>query len=404
MADGVGRADAFDSADGFDWGLLEPAGALGASVGDDHVLAAMIAVEAALSGAWAELEDTGSASGAPTFDLAAIDRDRLVAGARVAGVPIIALVEQLREQAGGSADAVHRGATSQDIVDTALVLVSRDGLARAAAALASAADTLAGLAERYRATPVVARTLSQPAEPTTVGAMFATWLDGVSSAREAVAALSASGFPVQLGGAVGTGAAFVRGSGRSDAPAVLRAAVARRLGLADPGRAWHTDRTPAVAIADAAARVCAVTGRIGRDLALGARDGLLRPAAGGGSSAMPHKQNPVDAVILSANGLRAPGLLATVHVAALSSDARPAGEWHAEWQAWRGLLRLALESAEVLAHAVAELIVEATPGADGVPSDHLPADDLPAADVHVAAAGAVVDAAIARHGRLGSSR
>ncbi len=381
-------------ADGFDWGLLEPAGALGASVGDDRVLAAMIDVEAALSGAWAELEGTGSASGAPVFDLAAIDRGRLVAGARAAGVPILALVEQLREQAGGSADTVHRGATSQDIVDTALVLVSRDGLARAAGRLAAAADALAGLSARHRATPVVARTLSQPAEPTTVGALFATWLDGVSSTREALDALSASGFPVQLGGAVGTGAAFVRASGRDDAPAILRAAVARRLGLSDPGRAWQTDRTPVLAIADAAARVCAVTGRVGRDLALGARDGVLRPATGGGSSAMPHKQNPVDAVILNANGLRAPGLLATLHTAALSSDARPAGEWHAEWQAWRGLVRLALESAEVLAHAVAELIVEASPSVDDVPAD----------DVHLTAAGAVVDEAIARHRRLGASR
>ena len=382
-------------ADAFDWGLLEPAGALGASVGDDRVLAAMIDVEAALSGAWAELEGTGSASSAPVFDLAAIDRGRLVAGARAAGVPIIALVEQLREQAGGSAaDVVHRGATSQDIVDTALVSVSRDGLARAAEALAAAADALAGLSARYRATPVVARTLSQPAEPTTVGALFATWLDGVSSTREALDALSASGFPVQLGGAVGTGAAFVRASGRDDAPAILRAAVARRLGLSDPGRAWQTDRTPVLAIADAAARVCAVTGRVGRDLALGARDGVLRPATGGGSSAMPHKQNPVDAVILSANGLRAPGLLATLHTAALSSDARPAGEWHAEWQAWRDLVRLALESAEVLAHAVAELIVEASPSVDDVPAD----------DLHLTAAGAVVDAAIARHRRLGASR
>ena len=119
---------------------------------------------------------------------------------------------------------------------------------------------------------------------------------------------------------------------------------------------------------------------------------------------MPHKQNPVDAVILSANGLRAPGLLATVHVAALSSDARPAGEWHAEWQAWRGLVRLALESAEVLAHAIAELIREATPGADDVPADGVPADAVPAGDARVTAAGAVIDAAIARHARLGTSR
>ena len=387
-------------ADAFDWGLLEPAGASGALVGDDRVLAAMIAVEEALIGAWDELEGGDSASSANAsaiaiaFDVDAIDRARLVDGARASGVPIIALVEQLRAQAGDAAARVHRGATSQDIVDTALVLVSRDSLARTGDALASAAAELVDLAERHRATPIVARTLSQPAESTTLGATFATWLDTVVSAREALDAATTAGFPVQLGGAVGTGAAFVRTSGRDDAPARLRAALARRLGLADPGRAWHTDRGPVLAIADASARVCAAAGRIGRGLALGARDGVVRPASGGGSSAMPHKQNPVDAVILTANGLRAPGLLATVHAAALSSDARPAGEWHAEWQAWRGLLRVAAESAEVLAHALADLVVEApSPDARGD-------DDAAHADAaDLAAASVVIDAALDRYRR-----
>ncbi len=354
----------------------------------------MVAVEEALTGAWAELEGTDSTA-APAFDVDAIDRARLVEGARGAGVPIIALVEQLREQAGDAAGLVHRGATSQDIVDTALVLVSRDSLARAGDALAAAADAIAELAVRHRATPLVARTLSQQAEPTTLGAMFATWLDGAVSAQETLADLATIGFPVQLGGAVGTGAAFVRASGRDDAPGLLRAALARRLGLADPGRAWHTDRGPVLAIADASARVCAAAGRIGRDLALGARDGVLRPASGGASSAMPHKQNPVDAVLLSANGLRAPGLLATVHAAALSSDARPAGEWHAEWQAWRGLLRVAVEGADVLTHALADLVVE---GPD------VPADDVHADEAELAAAGAVVDAAVTRYRRKARCR
>jgi 3-carboxy-cis,cis-muconate cycloisomerase len=106
------------------------------------------------------------------------------------------------------------------------------------------------------------------------------------------------------------------------------------------------------------------------------------PDEGGASSAMPHKRNPVDAVILTANGLRAGGLVATVYSAALSSDARPAGEWHAEWQAWRGLLRLAAESADVLAHAVAHLVI-AIPEAAASPTA-------------ITAAGDVVDAALAR--------
>ncbi|WP_434316312.1 lyase family protein [Leifsonia sp. P73] len=373
-------------AEPFDWGLLEPAGAVGVPAGDDHVLAAMIAVEEALVGAWDELDGSSAGPGYQplAFDAAAIDRERLVAGAREAGVPVIALVGQLRAQAGAHAGRVHRGATSQDIVDSALVLVSRASLSRARDALAAAAAELAERAVRSRATPLLARTLTQEAEPATLGVSLASWLDAVVSALEVLDRLD---YPVQLGGAVGTGAAFARLAGRADAPQTLRAGLASRLGLSDPGRSWHTDRGPVLAIADAAARVAALAGRIGRDLGLAARAGVLLPATGGGSSAMPHKRNPVDAVLLTANGLRAPGLLATVHTAALSYDARPAGEWHAEWQAWRGLLRVAVESAEVLAHAVADLVVADV--ATSAASSADPAD--------LAAAGAVVDAAVARY-------
>ncbi len=350
------------------------------------MLAAMIAVEEALVGAWDELDGSSAGPGYQplAFDAAAIDRERLVAGAREAGVPVIALVGQLRAQAGAHAGRVHRGATSQDIVDSALVLVSRASLSRARDALAAAAAELAERAVRSRATPLLARTLTQEAEPATLGVSLASWLDAVVSALEVLDRLD---YPVQLGGAVGTGAAFARLAGRADAPQTLRAGLASRLGLSDPGRSWHTDRGPVLAIADAAARVAALAGRIGRDLGLAARAGVLLPATGGGSSAMPHKRNPVDAVLLTANGLRAPGLLATVHTAALSYDARPAGEWHAEWQAWRGLLRVAVESAEVLAHAVADLVVADV--ATSAASSADPAD--------LAAAGAVVDAAVARY-------
>lgn len=340
-------------ADPFDWGLLEPAGALGAPAGDDVVLTALVVVEQELVGAWDDL-DGGATPVA--LDAAALDRDALLAGVRSAGVPVVALVGQLRAQAGDAAERVHRGATSQDILDSALVLVSRDVLAGARTTLVAAGGRLATLAERERETPLLARTLTQEAEATTLGAAVAVWLDAVTSAVEA---LDAAVFPVQLGGAVGTGEAFDRLSGRPDATAALRAALASRLGLADPGRAWHTERSAVLGIVAAAAQVCASAGRIGRDLALFARDGIVTPAHGGGSSAMPHKRNPVDAVILTANGLRASGLVATVHAAALSADARPAGEWHAEWQAWRGLLRLAAESAAVLDHAVADLVVHA---------------------------------------------
>ena len=386
-------------ADPFDWGLLEPAStaagvaSLASVASDDAVLQAMVAVERELVSAWDEVDGTQTSV---TFDAAALDRDALLDGARSAGVPVVALVELLRAQAGSAADRVHRGATSQDILDTALVLVSREALGRARASLASAGEGLTALARQQRDTPFVARTLTQEAEATTLGAVVAGWLDAVSSA---IAALDAVVFPVQLGGAVGTGAAFVRAAGRPDAPGLLRASLAAGLGLADPGRSWHTDRSPVLAIAAAAAQVVASAGRIGRDLALAARDGVITPAHGGGSSAMLHKQNPVDAVLLSAAGLRAGGLLATLHAAALSSDARPAGEWHAEWQAWRGLLRLAAESSAVVEHAVGDLVVS-------VPEAAPPTSDAGASapDATLEAAGVVVDAATARFATVTEAR
>lgn len=370
-------------ADPFDWGLLEPAGAAGSGAGDDAVLGALVDVERALVLAWADLDGGDGTDVAAALNVGALDRDALVAGSRSDGVPVVALVEQLRVQAGDRADRVHRGATSQDIVDSALMVLSRNVLSDALTQLTNAGDALGAAARRERATPFTARTLSQEAEPTTVGAAVAVWLDAVSSSLAAIRAVE---FPVQLGGAVGTGEAFNRLAGRADATALLRASLAEHLGLVDPRRAWHTDRSPVLAIAAAAAQVCASAGRIGRDLALGAREGILLPDEGGASSAMPHKRNPVDAVLLTANGLRAGGLVATLHAAALSSDARPAGEWHAEWQAWRGLLRLAAESAAVLEHAARHLVVNAPVAI--------------ASDRATTAAAAVVDASLARFASL----
>ena len=332
-----------------DWGLLEPLGASAAVTSDDAVLAALVEVERALVRAWGRVLGEDLVAVARALDARALDRDGLLAGARSGGMPVIALVEQLRAQAEaevtGSGDRVHAGATSQDILDSALVLVARTALAETRGHLVSTGEALAALANGERDTASIARTLGQHAAPSTVGVTIAGWLDGVSSALEAI---DDTVFPVQLGGAVGTGEAFDRHADRVDATPELRTALADDLGLADPGRSWHTERSPILHIADTGALVVAALGRIGRDVAFLARTeiGEVVLAATGGSSAMPHKRNPVDAVLLTANGLRAPGLLATVHSASVSQDARPAGEWHAEWQALRGLVRLALESAD----------------------------------------------------------
>ncbi|MBT2517512.1 3-carboxy-cis,cis-muconate cycloisomerase [Streptomyces sp. ISL-90] len=335
-----------------DWGLLEPLGAAASATSDDAVLAALVEVERGLVRAWGDVLDDDLSAVAAALDARALDREALLAGARSGGVPVIALVEQLRAQAeaiaDGAGDRVHAGATSQDILDSALVLVARAALAEARGHLVTAGDALAALAGQERDTTSIARTLGQHAEPSTIGVTVAGWLDGMSSAIEAV---DGTVFPVQLGGAVGTGEAFDRLARRVDAANELRAALAAQLGLADPGRAWHTERSPILRIAGTAALVAAALGRIGREIAFLARTeiGEVALASTGGSSAMPHKRNPVDAVLLTANGLRAPGLIATVHAASVSQDARPAGEWHAEWQALRGLVRLALESATAAA-------------------------------------------------------
>ncbi|MET0854353.1 MAG: lyase family protein, partial [Microterricola sp.] len=157
--------------------------------------------------------------------------------------------------------------------------------------------------------------------------------------------------PVQLGGAVGTGEAIDRAGGSVESSTRLRAALAAELGLADPGRSWHSERSPILTIGNTAAIVAVTLGRLGRDVGFLSRSEVAEVvlATAGGSSAMPHKRNPVDAVLLSANGLRVGGLQAALHSAAISQDARPMGEWHAEWSAFRGLLRLAVQSADAAA-------------------------------------------------------
>ena len=338
----------------FDWGLLEPLSAYAGFASDDAVLTALVDVERALLLAWTDEDGTPASASvaADALDPSRLDRAALSAGARYGGVVVIPLVEQLRRQAEdaapGSGGWVHRGGTSQDVLDSALVLTARRAIASARDGLLTAGRRLAELAEAERPTLTVARTLGQQAGVTTLGAAAASWLDGIGAS---IRHLDELDFPVQLGGSVGTGEAFDVLAGDPGAYGRLRSASARLLELDDPGTAWHAERSAVLRIAQAAAAAVAALGRYGRDLVFLSRTEIaeVRLSSGGGSSAMPHKRNPVDAVLLTANALRAPGLLATVHAAAVSSDARPAGEWHAEWQALRGLLRLLLESAAVAA-------------------------------------------------------
>ena len=384
-----------------DWGLIDPGGADATGTDDDAVLAALVDVERALLRAWGRVLDESLDAQAEALDVAALDRETLRAGVARDGVPVVALVSALRarlEAAGLDADRLHLGATSQDVVDTALMVVARDALAETRRFLVETGRRLAERATDAGRSPRVARSLARQAEASTLGVLAAGWLDGVTSA---VAAIDGVAFPVQFGGAVGTGTAADAAAGRPGAADQVRAELGAQLRLADPGRSWHAERTPVLAAASAAATVVAALGRIAGDATFLSREevGEVRLASAGGSSAMPHKRNPVDAVVITAAAVEAPGLLAVIASAAVAGDERPAGRWHAEWSAFRRLLRLARSSSASAFRLVAGLEFDADRAA-AVLAESGPAGSRPDRDVLAAASERIVDRALARFSRL----
>ncbi|MDH2443186.1 lyase family protein [Amnibacterium sp. CER49] len=345
-----------------DVGLLDPAtGDAAELVGDAAYAAAMIEVEVALLGA---LADVGAAPAveidpaalAGTVDVAAVARE-----CRGGGNPVIPLLGALRPLLPGDVrDVLHLGATSQDVLDSATMLVAARVRERVAADLAEVRAGLAALADAHRGTAVAGRTLGQQAAPTVFGLRIAVLLDGIDRAGAALAALE---LPAQLGGSVGSVAVLADVLGQERA-AQVRRRFAERLGLTERAGVWHVERGPVASLAAALAILLGALGRLGLEVAQGARSelgelDLALDAGEGGSSAMPQKRNPVAAVLLVAAGRRAPGLAATVLGAQLALDDRPAGDWHAEWQPLRELLRLAVESAALARGLVPALAVAA---------------------------------------------
>ena len=382
-----------------DWGLLDPAGLESFDLtSDDAVLTAMVEVEQAILLAWAaEGADDGpdAAARSRVIDAASLSRDAVRSSVARDGVAILGVVRELRaqlENAGMSADSLHAGATSQDILDSALMLIAQGAVGRAHTRLAEAGARLATLADRHRHALRLATTLGRSAAPTTLGVSVAGWLDNITSALEALDRLR---FPVQYAGAVGSGEQADRLAGRPGASHDLRERIAATLGLSDPRRSWQTDRTPLLEIAFGAATVCANAGRIGRDLTALSSDGAaeVELARGGGSSAMAHKRNPVAAIALTTAGLQAPGLLATIMASAVFADERPPGEWHASWGPFRQLVRLAEAAATGLDRATDGLTLHpevALAALTGAPA-------VGRSDAHtIAAAGPIVDAALNR--------
>jgi 3-carboxy-cis,cis-muconate cycloisomerase len=307
------------------------------AVSDEAWLEAMLDVERALANALSlagAIPAHAATAVTEKCDASLYDIAALSEQGRSAGNPAEPLVRALREQVGGDAARyVHFGATSQDIMDSASMLVARSGLSLLDAELTSLADTCARLAEEHRSTPMAARTLLQQAVPTTFGLKSAGWLVAVLDARRRLASVELA---AELGGAAGTLAALgTRG------PEVLRL-FAAELELAEPVLPWHAHRGRIAELAAALDAAAAAAAKIGLDVALLAQTevGEVSEANGGGSSTMPHKRNPVNATFARAcaRGVHAQSSLL---MGGEYEHERAAGAWHAEWNALSEALALA---------------------------------------------------------------
>src|SRR6201996_367265 len=342
----------------------------GVDAGDAAWLRAMLDAEAALARAVERAglapEGAGAAVTAAAvpenFDLAELGEL-----SALTGNPVPALSRALSALVPRAlAGAVHQGATSQDIVDTAAMLLARRALDVIGADLDIAADAAARLAAGHRSTIMIGRTLLQQAVPVTFGLVAAGWLNGLDEARGALARAGAERLAVQYGGAAGTPAAL-----GDRGPRVL-ALLAEELDLPAPPLPWHTIRLRVLDLAAALAGVDSVLSKIARDVTLlaqtevaevregpgGASGGGPGSPARGGPSAMPNKQNPVAAIAILGCAKQVPGLLATLAAAGEQEHQRAAGAWHAEWQPLADLLTLTGWAASWAADLLSGLIVD----------------------------------------------
>lgn len=324
-------------------------------------LQAMLDAEAALAAAQARaglipsgtVEEIGNCCDAGRFDVEEIGRR-----GRDAGNPVPALVRALTEEVSkaseGAARHVHRGATSQDITDTAAMLVSRRALDWILAETDAIAAACARLAGEHRDTIMAGRTLLQQALPTTFGLKAAGWLAAVVEARGGLRGVRERGLAAQLGGAAGTLASL-----GDDGLPVLRE-FALELGLAEPIVPWHTDRTRIAVIGDALSLLAGALEKISTDVILMAQTEVgevAEPEGRGGSSTLPHKSNPILCVTAVSNARRSRDLCQTLRAAMPQEHERAAGAWHTEWEALSDALAFTGGAASGVRGALEGLVV-----------------------------------------------
>jgi len=346
--------------------------ARGSAIIDDGAwLQAMLDAEAGLARALerAGLAPAGTGS-AVTRAARAADFDIAELGelSALTGNPVPGLARALARKVGGQPGrVVHRGATSQDILDTAAMLLARTAIDATRADLTAAATAAAELAHEHRSTAMIGRTLLQQAVPVTFGVVAAGWLAGLDAAISGLALVRDTRLAVQFGGPAGTLASLGPDGIR------VKAMLADELGLADPPLPWHTERLRIIDVGAASARVTAALSKIARDVTLLAQTEVAEVAEGadtgsqpdggaaprrGGSSALPNKANPVAAVAILGCAKQAPGLLAILVAAAEQEHQRAAGAWHAEWQPYGQLLQIAASAASWGAELLANLQVD----------------------------------------------
>ena len=328
---------------------------LRAAVSADAWLDAMLEFECALAEAGRKL---GLVPAEAVAAIAAVraagsfDADAIWADGRAVGNPAEPLVRALRARVGDAERYVHLGATSQDVVDSAAMLVAGRALAVIVAAVDEAAAACAALAQTHRQTPTVGRTLLQHAVPTTFGLKAAGWLDRLLDAREALVGADGSR-AVQLGGAAGT----LSGYGADGVKAVEL--VAATLGLAVPVLPWHASRTRVNTLGAALALAAGVSSGIAFDVVLLAQTEVaeVEESAAGGSSAMPHKRNPVHAVLARGAARVAAANCSVLTDSVEHEHERAAGAWHAEWEALSVALLYTGASVAELGHSLDGLVV-----------------------------------------------
>ncbi len=346
-------------------GFLSTSETLGA-FSDRAFVDAMLRFEAALARAQAAeglIPESAAHSIVSSCKVELFDVAKIVRESGRAGSVAIPLVKALREAVSlfnaEAAPYVHFGSTSQDVIDSAMALVTREAVALVEADLAKAADALLRLATEHAETPMLARTLMQPASVTSFGFKCAGWAAPLVRSRLRLREAAKHALQLQLGGAVGT-LAQMKGQG-----AAVRQRMAKELGLGDPGATWHTQRDEWVALGCELGLMTGSLGKIAVDIALLGQYEVAEVSepsepGRGGSSAMPHKRNPVASMVAIAAAHRAPQRVAALLGAMPQQHERALGAWQAELAEWPQLLMSAHGSVRAMAGALPGLQVDAS--------------------------------------------